>query len=88
MDPGYTPGPMESRTVYGLELRQERNAYQVTPGMFTNIVTGAPTLPEEKVMDLMIATIALKYTQSNSVCFAKGGQVIGLGAGQQSRIHW
>lgn len=89
MDPEYNPAPTETRTVYGINLQQHRNDFQVSPKSFKNIITpkdSAP-LPESAARDLTVATITLKYTQSNSVCYAFNGQVIGLGAGQQSRIH-
>ncbi|KIN06729.1 hypothetical protein OIDMADRAFT_113522, partial [Oidiodendron maius Zn] len=89
MDPEYEPAAQESRTVYGITLTQHRNDVQISPMSFTSIITpkeSAP-LPEHALRDLAVATIALKYTQSNSVCYALNGQVIGLGAGQQSRIH-
>jgi phosphoribosylaminoimidazolecarboxamide formyltransferase/IMP cyclohydrolase len=89
MDPEYEPEPQESRTVYGITLSQHRNDHQITPKSFSSIITpkdSAP-LPDSAVRDLTVATIALKYTQSNSVCYALNGQIIGLGAGQQSRIH-
>jgi phosphoribosylaminoimidazolecarboxamide formyltransferase / IMP cyclohydrolase len=87
MDASYEPQESETRQVYGLSLQQKRNNLQITAEMFKNIVTKNKNMPEEAVRDLIVATIALKYTQSNSVCYAKNGQVIGLGAGQQSRIH-
>ncbi|KAI3328934.1 AICARFT/IMPCHase bienzyme [Xylariaceae sp. AK1471] len=88
MDPEYEPDTMESRTVYGVTLSQHRNDVEISPNSFSQTVTPKDfTLPESATRDLTVATIALKYTQSNSVCYAKDGQVIGLGAGQQSRIH-
>jgi len=84
MDPNYVPSDTESRTVFGITLRQARNSHLITPSSFSQ---ATPTLSEGAIRDLVVATIALKYTQSNSVCYAKNGQVIGLGAGQQSRIH-
>jgi phosphoribosylaminoimidazolecarboxamide formyltransferase / IMP cyclohydrolase len=89
MDPEYEPAPQESRTVYGITLAQHRNDVQISPKSFTSIITpkDSEPLPESALRDLTVATIALKYTQSNSVCYALNGQVIGLGAGQQSRIH-
>jgi phosphoribosylaminoimidazolecarboxamide formyltransferase / IMP cyclohydrolase len=88
MDPTYEPGENETRQVFGLHLEQKRNNLIVTPEMFSNIATKKTTpLSQETIRDLIVATIALKYTQSNSVCYAKRGQVVGLGAGQQSRIH-
>ncbi|CAK7242119.1 MAG: bifunctional phosphoribosylaminoimidazolecarboxamide formyltransferase/IMP cyclohydrolase [Sporothrix thermara] len=89
IDPEYTPGPRETRTVYGVTLAQHRNDAVISPKSFSTIITpkDAGALPEAALRDLTIATIALKYTQSNSVCYATRGQVVGLGAGQQSRIH-
>ncbi|KAL2022714.1 hypothetical protein VTK56DRAFT_4795 [Thermocarpiscus australiensis] len=89
MDPEYEPGKSETRTVYGVTLAQGRNDVQISPDSFRNIITpkNSGPLPESALRDLTVATIALKYTQSNSVCYAARGQVIGLGAGQQSRIH-
>ncbi|CAH2105463.1 unnamed protein product [Euphydryas editha] len=87
MDPNYTPDLMEQKTIFGLTLEQRRNDAKITPDLFKNIVTENKDLPPNAVRDLVVATIALKYTQSNSVCFARDGQVIGIGAGQQSRIH-
>ncbi|KAJ2391832.1 bifunctional phosphoribosylaminoimidazolecarboxamide formyltransferase/IMP cyclohydrolase, partial [Coemansia sp. RSA 2559] len=87
IDPAYEPPAIETRQVYGISMQQRRNDVQITPELFANIVSKNKTLPESAVRDLVVATIALKYTQSNSVCYAKNGMVIGLGAGQQSRIH-
>ncbi|CAG4992019.1 unnamed protein product, partial [Parnassius apollo] len=87
MDPAYTPALMEQKTIFGLTLEQRRNDAKITADLFRNIVTNKKELPESAVRDLIIATIALKYTQSNSVCYARDGQVVGIGAGQQSRIH-
>ncbi|KAI9205957.1 cytidine deaminase-like protein [Polychytrium aggregatum] len=88
IDPSYEPEEIESRQVYGLTLQQKRNNLQITAEVFKNVVTkSVSALSESAVRDLIVATIALKYTQSNSVCYAKDGQVVGLGAGQQSRIH-
>ncbi|PNY25676.1 Bifunctional purine biosynthesis protein ADE17 [Tolypocladium capitatum] len=89
MDPEYTPAPTETRSVYGVNLQQHRNDVEISPKSFTTIITpkDAGALPESAARDLTVATITLKYTQSNSVCYAVNGQVIGLGAGQQSRIH-
>lgn len=70
-----------------MQLEQRRNDCKITKELFSNIVTAKKVLPEAAVRDLIVATIALKYTQSNSVCYARDGQVIGIGAGQQSRIH-
>ncbi|ORZ05426.1 phosphoribosylaminoimidazolecarboxamide formyltransferase/IMP cyclohydrolase [Absidia repens] len=87
MDPTYVPADQELRQVYGLFLEQKRNNIKIEPSLFANVVTKNKQLPEQALIDLTVATIALKYTQSNSVCYAKNGMVIGLGAGQQSRIH-
>jgi len=88
MDPEYEPDATESRTVYGVTLSQQRNDIEISPESFSRTVTPKDfVLPESAARDLTVATIAVKYTQSNSVCYAKDGQVIGLGAGQQSRIH-
>ncbi|KAJ1330490.1 hypothetical protein BSLG_009406 [Batrachochytrium salamandrivorans] len=82
-------GEMERREVYGLTLEQKRNNLEITREMFSHVATkqNVTTVTEEGLRDLVVATIALKYTQSNSVCYAKNGQVVGMGAGQQSRIH-
>ncbi|KAI5637449.1 AICARFT/IMPCHase bienzyme domain-containing protein [Phthorimaea operculella] len=87
MDPSYEPALLEQKTIFGLTLEQKRNDAEITPELFKNVVTQKKDLPKDAVRDLIIATIALKYTQSNSVCYARDGQVIGIGAGQQSRIH-
>ena len=90
MDEFYEPQSVETRTVFGIQMQQRRNDYQISPKeTFSTIVTpkNSGPLPESALQDLTVATIALKYTQSNSVCYALNGQVIGLGAGQQSRIH-
>lgn len=87
IDPNYEPAPMERKVLYGLTLEQMRNNAVVDKTTFANLVTKTNTLSEAAVRDLIVATIAVKYTQSNSVCYAKDGQVIGIGAGQQSRIH-
>lgn len=88
MDPEYQPDATETRTVYGVTLQQHRNDVEISPKSFSRTITPKDfSLPEAATRDLTVATIALKYTQSNSVCYAKNGQVIGLGAGQQSRIH-
>ncbi|KAJ8281764.1 hypothetical protein COCON_G00042830 [Conger conger] len=86
MDPEYEPDDSEVRVLFGLRLKQKRNGAVVDKALFSNIVTKGK-LSENALRDLTVATIALKYTQSNSVCYAKDGQVIGIGAGQQSRIH-
>lgn len=89
MDPEYVPADQESRTVYGVTMTQRRNDVKISPKSFTSIITPkeAAPLKDSALRDLTVATIALKYTQSNSVCYALNGQVVGLGAGQQSRIH-
>ncbi|KAI8906674.1 cytidine deaminase-like protein, partial [Entophlyctis helioformis] len=88
IDPAFEPAPIERRTVYGLTLEQRRNDLVIDASIFKNVVTKKKTAVSEAALrDLIVATIALKYTQSNSVCYAKNGQVVGIGAGQQSRIH-
>ena len=87
VDPAYDPSENETREVFGLCLEQKRNDAVIDKSILKNIVTREKELPPPAVRDLLIATITLKYTQSNSVCFAFDGQVIGVGAGQQSRIH-
>ncbi|MCX6037292.1 MAG: phosphoribosylaminoimidazolecarboxamide formyltransferase [Chloroflexi bacterium] len=87
MDPAYEPGALERREVFGITFEQRRNDRSVTRDDFKNIVTQNKELPEPVIRDMMVTWITLKYTQSNSVCFALDGQVIGVGAGQQSRIH-
>ncbi|KAM3917025.1 bifunctional purine biosynthesis protein ATIC [Leptodactylus fuscus] len=87
VDPSYEPDSAELRTIFGLQLEQRRNDAVVDGSLFSNVVTAKKELPEPAIRDLIVATIALKYTQSNSVCYAKDGQVVGMGAGQQSRIH-
>ena len=87
IDPDYVPDPVETRTVFGLTLQQERNNAVLDESVFENIVTENKDLPEGAKRDLLVALITLKYTQSNSVCYALDGQTIGIGAGQQSRIH-
>ncbi|CAB4407514.1 unnamed protein product, partial [Rhizophagus irregularis] len=87
IDPNYEPPELETRQVYGLYLQQKRNNVQIDANLFNNITTKNKNLPESAITDLIVATISLKYTQSNSVCYARNGMVIGLGAGQQSRIH-
>ncbi len=88
IDPTYEPSSMqETRDVFGVRLEQHRDDRLVTPGDFTNIVTVEKDLPASALRDLTIAWITLKYTQSNSVCFVLDGQAIGVGAGQQSRVH-
>ncbi|KAJ3225462.1 bifunctional phosphoribosylaminoimidazolecarboxamide formyltransferase/IMP cyclohydrolase [Chytriomyces hyalinus] len=88
MDATYEPPAMETREVFGLSMTQRRNDVVITPELFGNVVTkGTAPLTKDNLRDLVVATIALKYTQSNSVCYAKNGMTVGLGAGQQSRIH-
>ena len=87
IDPDYEPTKVEHRTLFGLQLEQHRNDAAITRNTFSNVVTGNRYLPDSILDTLVVATIALKYTQSNSVCVAYDGQVIGMGAGQQSRIH-
>ncbi|KAK3396428.1 bifunctional purine biosynthesis protein [Sordaria brevicollis] len=88
VDPEFEPSKSETRTVFGVTLAQGRNDVEISPETFSTIITPKDgTLPENAQRDLTIATIAAKYTQSNSVCYAARGQVVGLGAGQQSRIH-
>ena len=87
IDPDYVPAPVERKDVYGITFQQGRNDYKVTADAFANIVTKNKDLPPEAVIDMTVALITLKYTQSNSVCYVKDGQAIGVGAGQQSRIH-
>ena len=85
--PDYKPAPIERKQVYGVTFEQGRNNFTVNRELLTNIVTEAKDLPESAVRDIIISLITLKYTQSNSVCYAYDGQAIGVGAGQQSRIH-
>ncbi|KHJ89623.1 AICARFT/IMPCHase bienzyme [Oesophagostomum dentatum] len=87
INPNYIPTETEERTVFGLRLRQKRNNAIINASTFTNVVGKHNNLNKQATDDLIVATIALKYAQSNTVCFAHRGQVIGMGAGQQSRIH-
>lgn len=87
IDPDYVPEVQEKKQVYGITFEQGRNNFKIDRALLENVVTKNKELPEEAKRDLIIALITLKYTQSNSVCFAKDGQAIGVGAGQQSRIH-
>lgn len=87
IDPDYIPRPVERKDVYGVTFEQGRNELKIDAGMLANIVTANKKLPPDAVRDLILALITLKYTQSNSVCYARNGQVTGVGAGQQSRIH-
>ena len=87
IDPSYEPAPIEHKDVFGITFEPGRNNLKVTPALLENVVTENKTLTEEQKRDLMVSLITLKYTQSNSVCYVKDGQAIGVGAGQQSRIH-
>lgn len=87
IDPGYVPEQTECKQVFGITFEQGRNNFKIDRSLLSNLVTKNKTLPENAVRDLIISLITLKYTQSNSVCFAYDGQAIGVGAGQQSRIH-
>ena len=87
IDADFVPDPIERKQVYGITFEQGRNNFEINKELLTDIVTENKNLPEEAVRDLIIALITLKYTQSNSVCYAYQGQAIGVGAGQQSRIH-
>ena len=87
IDPNYVPNPVEHKEVFGITFEQGRNELDINKDFISNIVTENKEIPEFAKIDLIISLITLKYTQSNSVCFAKGGQAIGIGAGQQSRIH-
>ena len=87
IDENYVPAPIETRTVFGITFEQGRNDSTIDESLLSNIVTENKNLPESAKRDLVIALITLKYTQSNSVCYVENGQTIGVGAGQQSRIH-
>ena len=87
IDPSYVPAELERKMVYGITFEQGRNELRMDADLLSNIVTKNKEIPEEAMIDIKIALITLKYTQSNSVCYVKGGQAIGIGAGQQSRIH-
>ena len=87
IDPNYVPEEIERKQVFGITFQQGRNNFKIDEALLNNLVTANKVLPEEAKRDLIISLITLKYTQSNSVCFAYGGQAIGVGAGQQSRIH-
>lgn len=87
IDENYVPKPIEHKDVFGITFEQGRNELAITDELLKNIVTENKELPESAKIDLLIALITLKYTQSNSVCYAKDGQAIGIGAGQQSRVH-
>ena len=87
IDPAYVPAPQEYKDVYGVTFQQGRNEYKIDESLLTNLVTRNKALPQQAKIDMIVALITLKYTQSNSVCYVKDGQAIGVGAGQQSRIH-
>ena len=87
IDPDYTPAPQEYKDVFGVTFQQGRNEYRIDESLLTNLVTKNRSLPAQAKTDMLVALITLKYTQSNSVCYVKDGQAIGVGAGQQSRIH-
>lgn len=87
IDPDYVPAPIETRTLFGLKMQQERNNGTIDASVFDHIVTNNKELTEEAKRDMLVSLITLKYTQSNSICYALDGQTIGIGAGQQSRIH-
>ena len=87
IDPSYKPAPIETKQVYGVSFEQGRNELDINRELLSNVVTENKDIPDDKKDDLLISLITLKYTQSNSVCYVKDGQAIGIGAGQQSRIH-
>ncbi len=87
IDPEYVPAPIEHKEVYGITFEQGRNELKIDEEFLSNVVTENKEVPKQAIIDMTVALITLKYTQSNSVCFVKGGQAIGVGAGQQSRIH-
>ena len=87
IDPDYVPAPLERKQVFGVTFEQGRNNFEINRPLLNNVVTARKELPEEAARDLIVSLITLKYTQSNSVCYAYDGQAIGVGAGQQSRIH-
>ncbi|MBQ3089429.1 MAG: phosphoribosylaminoimidazolecarboxamide formyltransferase [Oscillospiraceae bacterium] len=87
IDPDYVPAPQEYKDVFGITFQQGRNNFEINEALLTNIVTENKTLPQQAKIDMIVSLITLKYTQSNSVCYVKDGQAIGVGAGQQSRIH-
>ena len=87
IDPNYSPAPQEQKDVFGITFEQGHNNFRIDESLLTNIVTENKDLPEQAKIDMIVALITLKYTQSNSVCYVKNGQAIGVGAGQQSRIH-
>ena len=87
IDPSYIPAPIEHKQVYGITFEQGRNNFEINNALLENVVTANKNLPDSAKRDLIISLITLKYTQSNSVCYAVDGQAIGVGAGQQSRTH-
>ena len=87
IDPSYRPQPVEHKDVFGITFEQGRNEVEINDSLLTNVVTKNKDIPESAKHDMIISLITLKYTQSNSVCFVKDGQAIGIGAGQQSRVH-
>ena len=87
IDPDYVPAPLERKQVYGITFEQGRNELDINDEFLSNVVTANKEIPANALMDMKIALITLKYTQSNSVCYVKDGQAIGIGAGQQSRVH-
>lgn len=87
IDPSYAPAPIERKQVYGITFEQGRNELKIDKELLSNIVTQNKDIPESALRDMKVALITLKYTQSNSVCYVKDGQAIGIGAGQQSRVH-
>ena len=87
IDPSYVPAPVERKQVFGITFEQGRNNFEINEELLSKVVTKNDSLSAEEKRDLMISLITLKYTQSNSVCYAKDGQAIGIGAGQQSRVH-
>ena len=87
IDESYVPAPIETKQVFGVTFEQGRNEFRIDNDLLTNIVTENKDIPDDKKEDLVISLITLKYTQSNSVCYVKNGQAIGIGAGQQSRVH-
>ena len=87
INPDYVPAPIEKKQVYGVTFEQGRNELNIDDELLSNIVTQNKEVPEQALIDMKVALIVLKYTQSNSVCYVKNGQAIGIGAGQQSRVH-
>ena len=87
IDPEYVPAPQEYKDVFGVTFQQGRNNFEINEALLSNIVTENHELPQQAKIDMIVSLITLKYTQSNSVCYVKNGQAIGVGAGQQSRIH-